>query len=417
MSGSTANSQVDVLCHCLTGRADQIFSELSEKDQNGLITSAVAHGTAPWLYQNLRSSSLISTFPAFLNKLHEVYLLNHLRSLTVWQQLHEVLGILERAEIPVILLKGAHLAEVVYGEIALRPMRDLDLLVRKEDLLRTWQLLLDSGYSPLSISDEPDYTQHHHLRPFCKAGAIPIEIHHTLEVPGASFAIDVDHFWSRAQKAVIAGVKAQVLCPEDLLLHLCLHSAYNHRFQIRLLQLCDIAVSIRHYDRQIDWQRLATISNEYGVSRFIFCCLLLVAETLGVEIPSSLFEALHHESSDREIVRTIQEFLFSAPDDLPFMQQRLRERESFLEKIRILARSLFPVPRELRQMYQPPTASGSIYLYYLVRPLDLLIRRGPFLMGLVVRSKSLRPALEREEKRRLIQRWVEDCVRDKKALS
>lgn len=393
------------------GHTDRSLDELPETDQDAFILHVIQHGVAPCLYSELRASALSPAEATLLEKLHEAYLINHLRNITVWQQLREVLGSLASAEIPVILLKGAHLAEIVYGEPALRPMSDLDLLVRKGDLPRTWQLLLDQGYTPLSISDEPDYEQHHHIRPVCKAGAIPIEIHHTIETPGARFAINVDHFWSRAQDAVIAGVRTRVLCPEDLLLHLCLHAAYNHRFRVRLLQLWDIAVSIRHYDRQIDWQRLAARSNEYGVSRFVFCCLLLVEDTFGgTGIPSSFFKALHHESGDREVVHWVREHLFSVPDDLPVMQQRLREGKGFLEKIQILGRNLFPAPRDLRQIYQLP-ASRWIFLYYFVRLADLLIRRGPFLLGFIFRSKKLRPALEREERRRLIHRWVDDCAR------
>jgi Uncharacterised nucleotidyltransferase len=400
----------DILRGCLAGHAGQILSGLSEADQNALLLNAVEQGVAPWYYSRLRSSVLPQPSSTFLARLHESYLLNHLRNLTVWRQLREVLEELRDVGIPVILLKGAHLAEIVYGEPALRPMSDLDLLVKKGDLLRTWQLLLGLGYSPLSVSDEPDYEQHHHIRPVCKAGAIPIEIHHTIEPPGASFAINIDHFWSRAQDAVVAGVQARVLCPEDLLLHLCLHSAYNHRFQVRMLQLWDIAVSIRHYDRRIDWQRLAATSNKYKVSRFVFSCLLLVAETFGVdEIPPSVFEALHHESGDREVVRRVREFLFSAPDPLPVMQQRLGESKSVLEKIRVLARTLFPTPREMREIYQLP-ASRWVFPYYLVRPVDLLLRRGRFLPDLVFRTKRLRPALEWEENRLLIYRWVEDCA-------
>jgi hypothetical protein len=54
-----------------------------------------------------------------------------LRNMRRCHELSKVLRILQNDGIPVIVLKGAALAEVVYGNIALRSMSDVDLLVKK----------------------------------------------------------------------------------------------------------------------------------------------------------------------------------------------------------------------------------------------------------------------------------------------
>jgi hypothetical protein len=48
-----------------------------------------------------------------------------------------------------------------------------------------------------------------------------------------------------------------------------------------------------------------------------------------------------------------------------------------------------------------------VYAYYLVRPFDLLIRRGVLLARVALRTRELRPTLERERSRDRINDWVD----------
>jgi len=59
--------------------------------------------------------------------------------------------------------------------------------------------------------------------------------------------------WKRARKARVAGVDALVLCPEDSLLHLCLH-LFQHRRGGWLTSSCDIAELANHHRDRLDWQ-------------------------------------------------------------------------------------------------------------------------------------------------------------------
>ncbi|MCP4365035.1 MAG: nucleotidyltransferase family protein [Planctomycetes bacterium] len=86
---------------------------------------------------------------------------------------------------PVILLKGAHLAQVVYSNIALRPMGDIDILVKKNDLPKAKELLLELGYTPIKevdIATACAYSQH--ISPMIKQNAPPVELHWTLGITG-----------------------------------------------------------------------------------------------------------------------------------------------------------------------------------------------------------------------------------------
>lgn len=380
-------------------------------DGISLIQQADSRRVAPLLYRRLEQSDLLRLLPSQTREaLHEAYLCNLLRNVTIRQQLSEVLRAFQDAGIPVVVLKGAHLAEIVYGDPALRPMADLDLLVRDQDLTRAETLLLEIGYGPMETEGGLDYDRHHHLRPFVKPGAVPVEVHRTIERRSGAVAVEIGELWHRSREAVVAGVEARVLCPEDLLLHLCLHTAYNHRFEASLLHLCDIATTVERYGEEIDWPGLAASCERYGAGRFVHCALSLAADLLVAPVPPAALTALGH-GGGREIVEAARAYILSPAPELPAAWQRWGEHDDLRGRLRSLARNLFPPRTELGRIYGARGGSKAAWLWYLVRPLDLLRRRSGVLLGLVLRSRRLRPALKREKHRRLIHRWVEGSER------
>ena len=60
--------------------------------------------------------------------------------------LAEVLEALVEADVPVMVLKGLHLAEQVYVETGLRPIIDLNLLVPTERLRAAKTILMEMGF-------------------------------------------------------------------------------------------------------------------------------------------------------------------------------------------------------------------------------------------------------------------------------
>src|SRR5262245_54856896 len=87
------------------------------------------------LYHRLKSRGCESMIPQELVlALNEAYRHNALRNLVLYRELNRIVTALQARRIPVIVLKGAFLASVVYGNLGLREMNDLDLLVPVPDL-------------------------------------------------------------------------------------------------------------------------------------------------------------------------------------------------------------------------------------------------------------------------------------------
>jgi len=64
------------------------------------------------------------------------------------QVLADILTCYQAAGIDVLVLKGAALAHLVYPQPVLRPMRDIDILVRAEDVYRAYARLPEIGFTP-----------------------------------------------------------------------------------------------------------------------------------------------------------------------------------------------------------------------------------------------------------------------------
>jgi Uncharacterised nucleotidyltransferase len=58
----------------------------------------------------------------------------------------DVSSAMAQAGVPLLVLKGAALAQLVYEDPRLRPMRDVDLLVRKTDARRALDVLMRCGF-------------------------------------------------------------------------------------------------------------------------------------------------------------------------------------------------------------------------------------------------------------------------------
>lgn len=223
--------------------------------------------------------------------LQRVYYAQGARNAALLAALREVLAAFARRAIPVVVLKGAALSETVYRNVAARPMRDLDLLVRREQVTDAAATLEHLGFAPDEWYRPREwYLEHlHHLVPY-RRGQATVEIHHRLVPPSLPLAVADGELWARACPAVVASMPAGVLAPDDLILHLSLHLAAMDGFAAGLCGLRDLAEALRHHQGEIDWHRLAVSAR--GLERPVRAALEVTERLLGSVLPAIAREAL-----------------------------------------------------------------------------------------------------------------------------
>ena len=122
------------------------LAALSPADWQLFLALAKEQKVDSLLYHRLTSRGWAEAVPAeVLSTLQAAYHANAVKNLRLQSELASVVAALHDGEIPVIALKGAHLALAVYDQPALRMMTDLDLLVPTRDLETAAAILEEIG--------------------------------------------------------------------------------------------------------------------------------------------------------------------------------------------------------------------------------------------------------------------------------
>jgi hypothetical protein len=371
-----------LLLNCLQTKSpevalDQIKNLLRlSLNWDDIFESAFRHGVAPLLYTNIRRVNEDHIVGKdVMDRLKKSYLMTAAMNMRLYKELRRILEALKDKRIDVIVLKGAFLAETVYGDIGLRSMGDIDLLVKKEDLSRTDKIMTDLRYvaSTLKHSHEWYAENHHHLPPYYQSeNGVKVEIHwHIVKLSKPFHEKMIERFWKRARPIKLANTQALALSPEDLLLHLCLHSL-SHGFapKVLLRQLCDISESLKYYEKEFNWIQFQEDMNEYQLTRLIYSTFYFIKKVLGNNITDNVLSQNGRRGVDFRLVELITRQIFVADGDSSIYHMllvRLFTANGFRDKAKIIGGTVFPSLETLSGWYDIPLSSKRIYLYYLMR--------------------------------------------------
>ncbi len=384
------------------------LADLGEEGWRRLLTLAAAHGVRPLVCQRLADSKIAPHVPSEVQlTLKEAARQAAARMLRAHAQLAGLAAALTAEAIPVIVLKGAHLAQAVYASLALREMQDLDLLVPHEHLHRATAVVLARGYTPLRpFLVEQEAAAMHHVTRLVRPDALGVEIHWNITTPNKVYSIDPTILWKHAVPLQIAGSRMLGLSAEHLLLHLCAHASYQHGFEFGIRPLVDIAVTIRRFDGTLDWQSVAHQCRAWHWGRGVHVSLYLAVELLGAAVPNDLLDSLAADT-DGNVIQAARVQILGEPHTYAESHHfaRLRTLSGFRAKARHSWGRLFLPRSEMARLYAQAPGSAGIGVLYLVRAYALARRYAQRMVGLL----SERPALvESSERRQRLRRWLSE---------
>jgi hypothetical protein len=403
------------LLFCLSERNDEakagVMGQWQASDWDELLRQSVRHGLTPYVYHRLKAIRPAPLIPEPVGrKLREITYYCASRNMRLFHDLEVVLRTLHEGGIPVIVLKGAYLAEAVYDNISLRQMSDLDIMVKKSDLEGAASHVRSLGYSQSSDFWSESYLRvRRHLAPFYKHGSAPIEIHWTIISPEEPFDVNPDRLWRNARAVTIAGVETLGLSLEDMLLHLCVNNLYQDRFLAGLKGCNDISVTVKRFQNEIDWEKLRVHAREWKAEKAVYIMMVLVRDLYGVYMPDSVLKALKPLSPVSMPAVWAREQIFYNRDFAPGMRTnlvRVWKTRSIRDKATIILKSLFPSLRFMAGRYPVSPDSKRIYLYYPVRLMHLFRRWGGAAWHLLVREKKTMTVLERENRGNALEQWL-----------
>lgn len=357
------------------------LSMLTDEKWTALIEMATRHGVAPLLYERLKVPGLAERVPdGALNRLRSEYVNTAACNMRLYEQLGVLLRALRAAGIPVIVLKGAYLAEQVYRNIALRPMGDIDLLVPPNLAREAWRVVKELGYRLLYPATEtliPLFGKDFVCR--VPGDLAPVEVHWTIRLAEEKGSMETEELWQDTQLIRLAETDAATLSVQDFLLHLCLHASYQHEFNFGLRTLYDIALFVEQFKGKIDWPVFCTQVSRHRWSRGVYLILHLASTRAGATVPAEVLTMLEPNDLSAQVIERAEQRLFDVDAESSAMTVNMIgffKSGQLGDRIAILWRRLFPRWEEMAYMYPIPPGSLVLYGYYLIRMKDLMRRHG-----------------------------------------
>jgi len=195
-----------------------------------------------------------------LGRMKSCYYRNASRNAFLCSKLQEIATAFQASGIDVCLLKGIALIHTVYSDIGLRPMADMDLLVRREDRLKAHAVLSSFGYRCVKGGvDQLESQKSTYVNSViyeAPAGE-PFFIHLHWHLVNSSWpvmawvrAMDMEMVWRRAEVLALGSAPVFVLAPSHQVIHLCQH-AFMHSVN-RLVLVSDIFAVMDAYQDRLD---------------------------------------------------------------------------------------------------------------------------------------------------------------------
>ncbi|MFM2484965.1 nucleotidyltransferase domain-containing protein [Celerinatantimonas yamalensis] len=351
---------------------------LTDAHWQQLIHMAREHRIAPLLYWRLKEKKL--QLPAVLwQTLKEYYQRAVIRGLTMQAELLKLHQLLEQAGIAHIALKGSYLSYFVYPNPALRPMRDIDLLIPDEQLMAAYQLLLAQGYvHPPKYQGDVQSAQAmlKHLMPLQSPSQVVVELHNKVlnpdDWPGEDLTTD-PHFWARCRDVDMAGRTIHFMSATDLLLHLIIHASYDHKFNNGPLILSDIAFLIQKepIDWALFWQKAEEGGGCDGCSLVLYM-LKLYDERVDIQGLQTVGRGGQALAQDAKYFYELTLQDYHARGDQILLSNLMRD--GWWHKIWILTRKIFPSKTNISLQFPVSRHSPFVYCYYPLRWLYILQR-------------------------------------------
>jgi len=381
------------------------LSGLSDSTWDRLLAASLHHGLTPLLYHRIKPFFVAGCVPSQVQqRLKEIYFQAAARNMRLYRELAQVVRACNAAGLPVILLKGVHLAEAVYGNIALRPMVDVDLLVKQADLMRAHDILIGQGYA-LAAKSDAACSVVRHMPPFKKDGVPRIELHYTIAGRPFSGRLDLGELWERARKVSLQGAEAWALCPEDLLVHLCLHTCMSHGLDNGIMALLDVSHVISHYEKELDWEQLIQRAGTWGADKCVYLVVHLAGRLLGVSIPEHIRRGMEAYPDSTQAALLAEELLLGESTPIASSVARLFSGDRLLDNLLYGIRQAFPPRETIASMYPRANHPFRLYAQYVFRIAGILRRHAITVWFLLLRNKEMRKFVLIENKKNALKDW------------
>jgi hypothetical protein len=344
-----------------------------EVDWEYLFLLARRHSIVPLVYVQLERHSSDVVPNDVLSRFKQHYVENSARNTVLTAELCRLINLFRDACIDAIAYKGPVLALVAYGDLALRRFVDLDVIVKKADVLKAREILLTSGYTPsksLSLSQQELLLRTQHNLQFSREHhRLIIELHWDIAPHLFASTVNGERLWQDLVTLDLKGTPVKTFSPEDLLFSLCVHGS-RHLWE-RLGWICDVAELITR--QPLDWPTLLERAASTDTERMFLLGIHLAERLLDAPVPAEVKQRCDSDLRLSSLADNIIAHLFNGPTHVPATSREIFKynigvRKTLGARARYLLYMFRPTDSDLSSRSLPPSLS---FAYYLTRPFRL----------------------------------------------
>jgi len=260
------------------------IEELTKKELywDFILKKLIQSDIAPLAFHNLSIIKNNEIPKQFLDSLNNIYNYTIVKNIFIEKALEEILNAFYMEGIPVIPLKGAFMIGALYENIALRPLGDIDLLIKERDLDKIDAILLKNAY----IKIKKDLFTVSYIKK-----KTLVELHYKLNLP-LSLSIPHDFIWENALPEKIDNMTISYPSLEDAVIYSALHFSHHLSEAILCLSsypglksILDIHEIISRKKESISWDYIIDASKKYKITAIVYSALYLSKLYFNTDIP------------------------------------------------------------------------------------------------------------------------------------
>ena len=255
-----------------------------------LLDLAGMHGLEPLLLLHLEQNAAAMVPPDEMQSLRESCRRIAMRNLILATRLGAISAHFRRRGIEHISFKGPLLAEVYYGNGALRSSSDLDILVPEAKVAAARDALDEIGFSDqfgLNKAQQALVFRFNHEHGFTSADGVVVDLQWGLAPKLIAGRVDMAGIWRRVRMARLVDCEVPTFGPEDLLFGLLLHAGNDNHAWAQFSQFCDMVQVLKAHP-QMDWDIVESHLGDAYTRRSVYVSLYILQKYWQARIPAEL---------------------------------------------------------------------------------------------------------------------------------
>ena len=251
-------------------------------------------GLRPLLYRNLSQMGVCQD--PWLQEMAATQRQTWYRNQLLLEEAGTLLRLFAEGHIETLLLKGVALILRHYPDPGLRPMADLDLLVRGESAAAAFELLEQEGWTCARRPDALGWVEAHGV-PFTRGASRPLDLHWRL-FEDCSWRGADDDFWAQSVPVDVGGAPTRILYPTDQLVHVVV-SGVRWSANAAIRWVADAVAVLRSSATRIDWPRLVDRAASHRLSLPLGAGLAELRAVLELPVPEDVLRDLERLPTSR----------------------------------------------------------------------------------------------------------------------